>query len=173
MKLKVAVVVVAYLVLGFLAERVKVSLNFYLEQGSRIEGFFQLPPDRRDAILASAVDQVPYDYYYNHGRLKVYHRMTKRQLTIAKWGFAALLVLVYAGMAWGVVRWLDLTTHLTYIYVVTGVALLLALVFFMAMKVLPDPTAPYAVARKLLGFVQSPLPLIIVLFGERMHTAFR
>jgi hypothetical protein len=170
MKRKIVLAVLIYLCLGFLSERAKVSLNFYLEQGDRIEGFYAFAPDRRDAALDALSSRVPYDYYYNHGRVKFYHRMTRSQLIACKWGLAIGLVGVYMLLARGFMSWFNQNDAVLPIYILTLTALLLSLVFFVVMILLSNPQPAYAVARKLLGFAQSPLPVLLALLSRRLRS---
>lgn len=171
--LKTLVAVLFFIVLGFAAERVKVSLNHYLHYSAQINGFNTLSPQERETALAERAAVVPYDYYYNHKRISLYHRFSVEQLTAFKWIFALVLAGVYLIAALVFLGWMDAhpaAKNLTYIYV--AAALGIAVFFFAVSRIHPNPKAAYAVARKILGFVHSPLPLILAMFTAKMRAAF-
>ena len=170
---KIAFMAAVFVAMGFAAERIKVSLNHYLEFGSRIEGFDAMTSDEREASLNQVSPEIPYDYYYNHGRVGVYHRFSLRQLAVFKWLFAAGLVALYLAVARLFLGWMDEGRDtVVYLYVFVAIAVVISGVFFVLTKMSWNPNAAYAVARKVLGFLHSPLPLLLALFTSRMRTAF-
>lgn len=187
MKLWHGIVVMTFVVIGFAQERLKVSLNYYLDITASSTGFYDLPPDRRDAWLNDRKVNAPYDYYYNHDRIGWYNNFSRKELTALKWGYALVFILVHASLSGAViVKWykaklwpLKKIKHskaelksLRYLLLLYAGAAILALLFFVIIRVGVNPEASYAVARKLLGFMQSPFPLIIVLFTDRLQRAF-
>lgn len=171
--LKLAVAIVFFIALGFTAERIKVSLNHYLEFGAQIKGFDAMLPAEREEALAQLVPVIPYDYYYNHKKISVYHRFSIRQLAAFKWGFALLLVGIYLFAGLFFLGWMDVgQAAKNHIYIYVAIAFLVAVLFFAVSRIHPNPTPGYAVARKVLGFLHSPLPLILAVFTSRMRAAF-
>jgi hypothetical protein len=183
--MRIAVLAIAaFVVIGFAQERLKVSLNHYLEVTEAYPEFFELPPNRRDAWLDQKKINAPHDYYYNHARVGLYHHLNRKQLTLLKWGMAMFFAVLHFALAVGVVLYLTgvkdkppknlsprrmLLKSLLFLYTVAVIGVL---VFFVLMRLVQHPDAAYAVARKLLGFMQSPMPLIIVLFGWRLQRSF-
>lgn len=188
MRSVVVLAVLAFVALGFVQERLKVSLNYYLEVTASYPDFYELPPDRRDAWLNERQVIAPYDYYYNHERVSWYHQFSRSELQLLKWAFALGFIFIHLALSAAVLLKIDSLKLKQFIQVIkhkeqgkplrylAGLylsALVLALVFFAAMRVVKNPTAAYAVARESLGFMQSPFPLILVLFALRLQGAFR
>jgi uncharacterized membrane protein len=170
---KLIAATVFFIALGFTAERVKVSLNHYLDYGAQISGFDHMLPAEREEALAELVPVIPYDYYYNHKKISVYHRFSIRQLAVFKWGFALLLVGIYLFAGLLFLGWMDVgQAAKNHLHIYVAIALLIAVFFFVVSRIHPNPTAGYAVARKVLGFLHSPLPLILAVFTSRMRGAF-
>lgn len=170
--LKIAITIAVFVALGFTVERVKVSLNHYLDFGQKIAGFNEMPPAERELALKKAAPNIPYDYYYNHGKLPLYHNFSLRQLGAFKWGLAVGLVVLYFLLSrffWG---WMDGDPRVVnYLYRYTAVAVAIVGCFFVLSRMPLNPEAAYAVARKVLGFLHSPLPLLLAVFTMRMRTA--
>jgi hypothetical protein len=170
---KLVAATVFFIALGFNAERVKVSLNHYLDYGTQISGFDDMSPAEREAALTELSPVIPYDYYYNHTKISVYHRFSIRQLAAFKWGFALLLVGIYLFAGLFFLGWMDVgQAAKNHIYIYVAIAFLVAVLFFAVSRIHPNPTPGYAVARKVLGFLHSPLPLILAVFTSRMRAAF-
>lgn len=188
MRIVVVLAVLAFVALGFVQERLKVSLNYYLEVTASYPSFYELPPARRDAWLNERQVNAPYDYYYNHQRVNWYHQFSRIELQLVKWAFALGFISIHLALSGAVLLKIDglnlkqfgaVIKHkqqgksLRYLLGLYLGALALALAFFAAMRVVSNPTAAYAVARESLGFMQSPFPLILVLFALRLQRAFR
>ena len=171
--LKIAIAIGAFVALGFTVERIKVSLNHYLDFGHQIAGFDEMTPAERDEALKEIVPVIPYDYYFNHRKVPLYHNYSLRQLTVFKWLFAAAVVILYLIVShffWG---WMNGSSKVVrYIYICVAIGLVAVGCFFALSRLPINPEASYAVARKLLGFLHSPLPLLLSIFTYRMHTAF-
>lgn len=164
-----------FLVLGFVQERAKVSLNYYLEQHAGVPGFFDWPPDRRDAWVEEHRPDAPYDYYYNHGSVSFYDHMSLRHLQMLKWAYAGGFILLnYLLAVWLCRRVMGKSKVGTIapvpipIYIVYLVAMLVSGFFFGLNAGGWAPEASYAIARKLLGFMHSPLPAFLVLLAAKL-----
>jgi hypothetical protein len=168
--LRYAVFVALYVALGFTAERLKVSVNYYLEQADAIEGFFDLPPDRRDAALQN-LPLIPYDYYHSHRRFQGYHHLTRPQLVRLKWAIAGGLIAIYLIIGTWALHYERIAWAKRYLYIGVGIAMFVALAFMAVSASFPHVHGAYAIARKVLGFIQSPLPVIFILVAARLKQA--
>lgn len=171
--LSIFVWIAGFIALGFVQERAKVSLNYYLDRGALEPQFFEFPPERRDAWLQAHAINAPYDYYYNHARVKWYDHLSRKQLELLKWMYAIIFIVLHVLLSHLALKlWKAPREMLVTIYIGTVVVMLLSLCFFAASRVGAGDAA-YNVARKLLGFIQSPLPLVLLLFTRRLgiHTS--
>lgn len=153
------------LALGFVQERLKISLNFYLEQSVKIPGFYELNPTQRSIEidkLKSAV-HAPYDYYWSHKSVYAYNYLSLKSLTALKWGLALVFVAIAFVLSQAILKqWFGSTYKKVWlVYIFAGILFLLA---FMALGSLVFNLSKltYPVMRELLGIIQSPVPLIVL-----------
>lgn len=179
-----AILVTLVICIGFVQERAKVSLNYYLEQTAGVEGFYEWPPDRRDAWLRDNSVNAPYDYYYNHGRVGIYDHFSRKQLETLKWAYALAFIIVHYFLCVALVKAFLPGDHINKIsfqkggvrffripiYKVYFVALMLSMFFFALYYLSVAPEASYAISRKILGFMQSPLPAVLLILASRLNT---
>ena len=160
-------ILVLAVLLGFVEERSKISLNFTTECASKIEGWDVLTPELRKEALYSCREFRPSDYYSNHEDVVFYQTMELSGLKMLKWLLAVIWIFVF----WIVNGWLLKTffrgnfplmfLHGTFILLGAGV------VFFFAFgKWTASFGQSYCVARELLGALQSVVPCFILGFGH-------
>lgn len=167
----VAGAIVAFVALGFIQERAKVSLNYYLDVTASSQTFFDLPPERRDEWLNARSINAPYDYYYNHKPVAFYHQLSREQLQQLKWAYALTFIVAHLIIGVLTIRLFQAERTDEYtLYIYVTIAIVLSLGFFALSRFISNPQPAYAVARKLLGFGQSPLPLIIVFFSRNLKS---
>ncbi len=165
----IVVWIVGFIALGFVQERAKVSINYYLDRSDSEPAFFDFPPERRDAWLNEHAIDAPYDYYYNHARVKWYDELSRKQLELLKWMYALIFIVLHVLLShWALHMWRAPREMLVTIYIGTTAMMVLSLLFFGASRY-GGGEAAYNVARKLLGFIQSPLPLVLLLFTRRLR----
>lgn len=148
--------------LGFFQERFKVAVNYYLDVASSKSGFYELMPEEKSAYIQSNSPDIPYDYYYTHESFPFLHQLSEQAIKNMKWWSTLLFVLVNGSLGYILLRWASLgkaqKLH-AYIYIT---ALFFALFFFGLGSLIDLPQQGYGVARKLAGFLQSPLPAIFL-----------
>jgi len=150
--------------LGFFQERFKVALNFYLEVAQTTPGFFDLNDQQKDAQIEGGRLRIPYDYYHNHKSFKLFHSLRLSQLKAFKWAATAVFIFLNGYLGWLVLRclkWKDAKPFYLWLHVSV---LILALLLFISGQLIHFEKEGYAAARKLVGFLQSPTPAIIVAF---------
>lgn len=158
----IALLVVAALILGFYQERLKISINYVIENGQHISGFFEMnEQQRKEAIELHRVD-APFDYYHNHTTEEWLYRFSFPQLNKLKWAVTivslfvfctinALIVRIYSGQR-------KLALWLIYLYAVLIVAAFS--VFFIGQFSGLGESA-YAISRRITGALQSLVPSMI------------
>ncbi len=170
--LRIVLLVVAALGLGYVQERVKIDLNLRLAYVPLIEGYDALDAAARRGALDRLVPQVPFDYYYNHGRIAWFDQLSAPQLARMKWFCALLFVAVF----WLWNQWFLNAVKMVprmrrfvtigYLYMM-GAALLL----YTAVSLWDWAGPAYAVARRLLGLLQSPLPGVVLYLAFRFTSS--
>lgn len=165
------VLVLAFsLVLGFFQENAKVGINYYLEQSATILGFYQLDSEgRREAMKQREID-APFDYYYSHRKLDFLNEWSESKISKAKWGLAAVLIVVNFGLNFLLLRfWTEpQLKKFRALLLLTISAVLICGVFLIGGKLLGYAAPGYNVARKALGFLQGPLPAIVLWLGWKL-----
>jgi len=159
----VALLIAAFAV-GFFQEYVKVNINYIVETGDRLPGFFEQDASVKKQWLNEVQVDAPYDYYYNHGKFEALYGFSRSGLTTLKWIMTVFFVIVFLGIN------LLLLHLLTQQRTVLKWTMLLYLVFFVLSfgiylfgKLTGTFEQAYAVSRRIVGALQSLVPLMLVL----------
>jgi len=160
--LKIAAVLIA-LAAGFFQEQVKININYQLERGATIPGFFNMNAGERLQAVKEDRDLLAFDYYYNHGRLPWLYQFSQPNLVRLKWIFTLVFVLVF----FFVNRWVLLLFckgrlyHglLTWTYTV---AFALALLIYAVGRFAGSAEQTYTLSRHIVGALQSVVPAVLM-----------
>ena len=143
---------------GLLQEQSKIKVNHYLKVGDEA-GFWEDEPSGRAAWWGVHAPVGRHNFYVSRETWSFFHGLSRGELVAFKWLLSGSILLVFFALdvlflrTTGVghrVPWLVL------IYLVTSVP--------MVGLALSSPGQPwYALARNMLGFLQSPLPSVMVL----------
>ena len=163
-----ALVVLAMLS-GFYQEKVKISINYILDQGSQIPGFYNLSPVEKQAQIEQARVNAPFDYYHNHKTISFLYRFDARQLSVMKW------VVTGVFMGWFLLLNLSLLNTLrantAVIHALPRLYLVVAL-FSLAVFAIGvvgfQKEKCYAVSREVMGALQSIVPVLIIWPASRL-----
>ncbi len=163
-----ALVVLAMLS-GFYQEKVKISINYILDQGSQITGFYNLPPEEKQARIEQARVNAPFDYYHNHKTISSLYRFDARQLSVMKWVVTGIF------MGWFLLLNLSLLHTLqanaAVIHALPRLYLFVALfslgVFAVGVAGFQKEKC-YAVSREIMGALQSIVPVLIIWPASRL-----
>ncbi|MEO0404715.1 MAG: hypothetical protein AAF193_07580 [Bacteroidota bacterium] len=150
--------------LGFVQERFKVALNYYLDVSSTVPGFYDLSEEDKILKMEEARLDVPYDYYYNHSSFNFFHWLSFRGLVILKWLATGGFIFLNGYFGWLVLRhlpWPDCKSFYFWLHISV---LVLALTIYIGSVLFGYRDVGYGASRKLIGFLQSPTPAIIVWF---------
>jgi hypothetical protein len=167
----IAILLAFGLTFGFVQENVKVNINFILEQGDRIPGFFEQDAETKAEWLGKCTVFSPLDYYYSHEPIDLLLDFPRHWLVKAKWILTFLFAAVFCAvngrlmfLATGDRRW-----HLRFM---KGYAVLLAAGFalYLAGMGLGFREEAYAISRKLTGALQSLVPLMVMLPAQYLYT---
>ena len=163
-------IIVLCIVLGFFLEFVKVNINFTLDEGAQIQGFWEMDFQGREMALYNASRHNPFDYYHSHTRIGFLNHLSQTQLKLLKWivtiVFVVVFYLVNASMIRKLihddrgVKWLRITYMVSF-----------AFAFFIYLIGLPTSNADlfYNVSRKMVGALQSPIPAMMNWAAWRLY----
>ena len=150
--------------LGFFQERFKVALNRYIEQSQNHPEFFLWDTQEKTAFIEKSSPYIPYDYYYNHESFSLFHELSLSQLTALKWLATAIFIFLNGYFGWLIIKHLHWKQSKNfYLWLHVGV-LILALLIYSNGILIGFRDEGYGAARRLVGFLQSPIPAIIVWF---------
>jgi len=157
----------AMLGFGLVQEQSKIKVNHYLKVGDAVQ-FWSDDATARAIWWQAHAPVGRHNFYVSRDTWSVFHHWSRKQLVQFKWGLSAGILMIFFVLdvlflrATGVaerVPWLVLI-YLTAAVPMVGLGLSI-------------PGEPwYALARDMLGFLQSPLPSVLVVlvpwFLERM-----
>lgn len=151
---------------GFVQERLKVNVNYLIENGDKMNGFFdQSAETKREWLEFSKID-APYDYYHNHGRLEFLLNFSRKQLTILKWAitviFVGVFLVINAYLLKGLTGSRDLLIWCVRLYLIFF-ALSFGIYLFGVLT--GSATQAYGISRKIVGGLQSLIPFMILMSG--------
>jgi hypothetical protein len=148
--------------IGFFQERLKVSINFTIEKGDRIENFYEMSADQRIEELKQVKTNNPFDYYQSHDSVNLLNHFSRKQLILTKWGITVFFVVIFFLLNRLALNWIFksqiLSKWLATTYIV---AFSSALIIYFGGYVFGRPDLFYAVSRKMVGALQSPIPAMM------------
>ncbi|HCY47026.1 MAG TPA: hypothetical protein DHU89_10090 [Flavobacteriales bacterium] len=159
--------VIATLALGLFQERVKISINFNLKSASLIDDYHSLDAESRMRAIQKSKIGRPYDYYYSHDSVDLLYRLNVRELSVLKW--LGSILFAFGHLCLGL--WLLKTLRLKFgKWLVQGYVLLFgsAAVAYIVGVILGVDF--YLLARRIVGFLQSPLPVIVLLVIRKIDS---
>jgi hypothetical protein len=159
-----------FITVGFFQDYLKVNINHYADTAQQIPGFFQLDPNQRELALHQATPDFPFDYYYSHSKFGALNSMTESGIVRFKWEVAFFFVFVHLALVLWAYRHMNWPKNRLYAAIGFYFLCLAASGGFWTLgKAIGSPQQGYAVARRLLGFLQSPLPLVLTLMAAWLY----
>jgi hypothetical protein len=148
--------------LGFFQEFLKVNVNFTIDEGSKIPGFWNMSFEQREQALYQASRHNPFDYYHSHTRIPILNHLGLVSLKSLKWVITVFFVVVFYGVNRSMIsrlvedkrggKWLKITYLVSFSFA-----------FLVYLVGLPTQSADlfYNVSRKMVGALQSPIPAMM------------
>lgn len=167
---KWSLVIVCMISMGFFQEWVKVNINFTLEQAPKVPGFYTYPAAERSAKLEQLKRNSPFDYYHSHYPIGALQHFSESSLKKLKWMLTVFFVLwFFAVNQWLVKRiihdprgssWIQLTYVISFL----GAFFIYSLGWFFGHSDLF-----YNISRKMVGALQSPIPVMMNWAGWQLY----
>lgn len=161
------VVLSAMLGFGLLQEQAKIKVNHYLKVGDAAD-FWSLDTPDREAWWVGHAPAGRHNFYVSRSTWPIFHGLDRGEVVAFKWGLSAAVLLVFFALdvlllrAAGVA---ERTPWLVGMYIAASLPML-------GFVVASPGGSMYALARDMLGFLQSPLPSLLVVlvpwFLDRM-----
>ncbi len=161
--------VVSAMLSGFYQEKVKISINYILDKGSQIPGFYNLSPVEKQAQIEQARVNAPFDYYHNHKTISLLYRFDARQLSVMKWVVTGIFMGWFLLLNLSLLHTLRANTAVIHalprLYLVVA---LFSLAVFAIGVVGFQKEKCYAVSREVMGALQTIVPVLIIWPASRL-----
>lgn len=170
MRTKWIILIIVFIAIGFFQELVKVNINYIIENGYKIEGFYQKSAAERTVLIEESKNKNPFDYYHSHKSLPIFNYLSENQLKALKWVLTVVFVVVFfllnrKALSWIIEdsrykKWLLMTYTLTFIS---------ALAIFSLGTLFGYQDLFYNISRKMVGALQSPVPAMMNWAGWKLY----
>lgn len=168
--IKWTLVVLCMISMGFFQEWVKVNINFTLEQSHKVPNFFSYSPSERNHFLEQLKKNSPFDYYHSHYPIKSLQYLSESALKKLKW----VMTLFFVGWFFLINLWLvkklildprgGKWLRLTYFVSFCGAFLIFSMGWIFGYSDLF-----YNISRKMVGALQSPVPVMMNWAGWQLY----
>jgi len=149
---------------GFLQEFVKVNINYTLEAGDKILGFYEQNATTKKAWIQQTAVDAPFDYYHNHKKIDSLLNLDKSQLDILKWVVTLIFIAVFLTINVLILKLITNDRKLIIWFIkLYGVFFLIAAMLYVFGKLTNTLTQSYAVSREIAGGLQSMVPVMLAL----------
>jgi hypothetical protein len=160
----IAVLLAIAIVAGFVQEYVKVNINYVLEMGGKMPGFFDQDATTRKVWIETMRVDAPYDYYHNHSRLEALYSLSEKNLVILKWVvtvvFVTLFMVINTMLLFMTTRRREVIRWTLWLYLFFFVLSFGVYLFGWFTGTLEQA---YGISRKIVGGLQSMVPLMLLL----------
>jgi hypothetical protein len=155
--------------MGFYQEQAKVNVNFILEKGAQIPGFFNQNTATKIDLLTAEKSKSNFDYYYSHSAIETLYSLNASQLSKLKW------IITFASI--GVFTLLNITAlyflqfqkkEIKIFIMIEAICLALAIAAFMLGKFIHRDELVYPAVRGIMGIVQSPVLVLIFIPAKKI-----
>jgi hypothetical protein len=162
----IAVVMIA---LGFYQEQAKVNVNFILEKGAQIPGFFNQNTSTKIDLLSAEKSKSNFDYYYSHETIEVIYSFNQGELTKLKWAITFASIAIFTFLNILALRFLQFNKKEIQLFLlVEGGCLILAIMAFVLGKITHQNEAIYPAVRGIMGILQSPVLVLIFIPSKKL-----
>jgi hypothetical protein len=151
------------LVFGFVQEYIKINLNYVIDMGSQIPGFFQMDVEKKMAWIEYMKQHSTQDFYNTPNHITWFYKLDLSTLNILKWALTIVFVLIYFVFNSILIYWISgEKQHVRWMIALYIAAFLFALILYLVAMLIGSVKEVYPVSRKVVGALQSLVPLMIL-----------
>ena len=154
---------------GFYQEKLKISINYILDEGSKMPGFDLLSPNEKMEWIEKARVSAPFDYYHNHHTISWLYHFDSKQLSMLKWAVTGFFLLWFLLLNTFLLKALsvpdDLIRYLPWVY---GILIAVALLIYALAAFSGFQQSAYTLSRRIMGALQSVIPALIIWPASRI-----
>ena len=162
-KLLALSVLLLALIFGNFQEKVKLSLNNVIKYSEQIPGYDELGNEVREKMVDEIIASRPVDFFNSNNSFSFFFKYNKSGLNKLKWVLALVFIGVFFLFNSAILHlWFNDKSLLKFLLLAYLVLSVLSIAFFGFGKMVGDPLAGYGVARKILGALQSLIPVMIL-----------
>lgn len=162
-------IAIAMIALGFYQEQAKVNVNFILEKGSAIPGFFNQNVSSKLEILSTEKSKSNFDYYYSHQTIEVLYSFNQAELTKLKWVITFASIALFTLLNITALQFLQFNKKEILLFLlVEGGCLFLAVSTFILGKLIHQNETIYPAVRGIMGILQSPVLVLIFIPAKKL-----
>jgi|JI10StandDraft_1071094.scaffolds.fasta_scaffold06624_6 hypothetical protein len=167
---RIGIVILLAIVIGFVQENVKVNINYLIDKGEAIPGFFESNAKVKGEMLEKVKINAPFDYYHNHAKIDFLLSLNHGQLVMLKWIATLVFIVVFMFINASIITWFteDKLYFKRTLWMYAGF-FMLALLIYMAGKFTGTSLQAYGVSREIVGGLQSLVPLMILIPASWLH----
>ncbi|MEY3850828.1 MAG: hypothetical protein RJA38_1269 [Bacteroidota bacterium] len=168
---KIILVAIAFVMiaLGFFQEQAKVNVNFILEKGSQIPGFFDQDTSTKLEMLGAEKSKSNFDYYYSHDSIDWLYSFSQSELSKLKWAITFASIATFTLLNILALKFLEFNKkEIKLFLLVEGLCIGLAIATFVSGKLIHQSEAVYPAVRGIMGIVQSPVLVLIFIPAKKL-----
>ena len=168
-----ALVLAAMIGFGYVQEDTKVKLNHYMQVGDRYADFYDYGHEdcewdrtcmieKRKSWWEGYAPLCRANYAYTRDTYGVFHGWGRAEMVRAKWGLMVAIVLCFFALDALFLRAAGVAGRWKLLLLIYGAAGLVTALFWFVDGQAGAEEAGYNVAREVLGFLQSPMPSLML-----------
>lgn len=165
----IVLLIVLAVISGFYQEKLKVSVNYILEQGQKHPEYYTLDVESRRTFDEQNRLNAPFDYYHNHTTVSWLYRFDEKELSLLKWAITGSFIGWFLALNMLILKVLHVNENafrmLPWIYLILTI---LSLAVYAAGMGFLDKQHCYAVSRKIMGALQSVIPAFVMWPAARL-----
>jgi len=155
--------------LGFYQEQAKVNVNFILEKGAQIPGFFEQTTSTKIQWLSAEKSKSNFDYYYSHKTIEAIYSFNQDELSKLKWVITFASIASFTLLNILALRFLQFNKKEIQLFLlVEGICFILAISAYIFGKFTHANEAVYPAVRGIMGIVQSPVLVLIFIPAKKL-----
>lgn len=163
-------VLVVALLFGSFQEKVKISVNNIIKYSGSISNYDSLAPQQRKENVAIIIANIPRGFYSHQNSISWFYNLEIAQLSKLKWVNTLIFTLIHFILNALILHFLFQNNSLIQILVFSYIILFLVSVGVYSIGKIAGLAQPgYNVARKIVGALQSQVPVMIFVIGYYLN----
>lgn len=165
-KFLIALIFISAIFFGSFQEKVKISVNNIIRYSDYVPNYDQLSPQERNKQVTTIVNSLPRDFYTSQSVMPWFYSLGLSQMKALKWVNTVVFVTIHLLLNALILILLFKDKQMIQTLVLFYVGLfILGYVILVVGKLVGFSQSGYNVARKIVGALQSQIPLMFFIIG--------